>query len=111
MFDLNYCYALGYNAAAILNSGKSGYMSSVSNLADAPENWTAGGTPITSMLNMEERKGKQKPVIKKSVVDLNSPVLKELQQQREKWAAAGPVKKTATTTRVQFSTGDRLAIR
>lgn len=93
MFDLNYCYALGYNAAAILNSGKSGYMSSVSNLADAPENWTAGGTPITSMLNMEERKGKQKPVIKKSVVDLNSPVLKELQQQREKWAAAGPGEK------------------
>ncbi|MBR2905736.1 MAG: diphosphate--fructose-6-phosphate 1-phosphotransferase [Lentisphaeria bacterium] len=31
-FDADYCYSLGYNAAAIIGTGKTGYMSSVRNL-------------------------------------------------------------------------------
>lgn len=76
-FDADYTYALGYNAAMLINAGLTGYMSSVRNLTDAPENWIAGGIPITMMMNMERRKGEMKPVIQKALVNLNGrPYLK-----------------------------------
>mgnify|MGYP002601356354 CR=1 FL=1 len=76
-FDADYCYALGYNAAMLINAGLTGYMSSVRNLTDTPENWVAGGIPITMMMNMERRNGEMKPVIKKALVNLNGkPYLK-----------------------------------
>ncbi|MDE5644873.1 MAG: diphosphate--fructose-6-phosphate 1-phosphotransferase, partial [Muribaculaceae bacterium] len=56
-FDADYTYALGYNAAMLINSGLTGYMSSVRNLTEPSENWIAGGIPITMMMNMERRKG------------------------------------------------------
>ena len=76
-FDADYCYALGYNAAMLINSGLTGYMSSVRNLTDHTENWIAGGIPITMMMNMERRNGEMKPVIQKALVNLNGkPYLK-----------------------------------
>jgi pyrophosphate--fructose-6-phosphate 1-phosphotransferase len=76
-FDADYTYALGYNAAMLINAGLSGYMSSVRNLTDHTENWIAGGIPITMMMNMERRNGKMKPVIQKALVNLNGrPFLK-----------------------------------
>ncbi len=76
-FDADYTYALGYNAAMLINSGLTGYMSSVRNLTDKPENWIAGGIPITMMMNMERRHGQMKPVIQKALVNLNGrPFLK-----------------------------------
>lgn len=76
-FDADYTYALGYNAAMLIHSGLTGYMSSVRNLTDKSENWIAGGIPITMMMNMERRKGQEKPVIKKALVNLNGrPYLK-----------------------------------
>ncbi len=76
-FDADYCYALGFNAAMLINSGLTGYMSSVRNLTDKTENWIAGGIPITMMMNMERRHGQMKPVIQKALVNLNGrPYLK-----------------------------------
>ena len=76
-FDADYTYSLGYNAAMLINSGLTGYMSSVRNLTEKPENWVAGGIPITMMKNMERRKGEMKPVIQKALVNLNGrPYLK-----------------------------------
>ncbi|MBD5419575.1 MAG: diphosphate--fructose-6-phosphate 1-phosphotransferase [Bacteroides sp.] len=76
-FDADYTYALGYNAAMLINSGLTGYMSSVRNLTDHTENWVAGGIPITMMMNMERRHGQMKPVIQKALVNLNGrPYLK-----------------------------------
>ena len=76
-FDADYCYALGYNAAMLINSGLTGYMSSVRNLTDHTENWVCGGIPITMMMNMERRHGEMKPVIQKALVNLNGrPYLK-----------------------------------
>lgn len=76
-FDADYCYSLGYNATMLINSGVTGYMSSVRNLTDKPENWIAGGIPITMMMNMEKRNGHMKPVIQKALVDLKGkPYLK-----------------------------------
>lgn len=76
-FDADYTYALGFNAAMLINSGLTGYMSSVRNLTDHTENWIPGGIPITMMMNMERRNGGMKPVIKKALVNLNGrPYLK-----------------------------------
>jgi pyrophosphate--fructose-6-phosphate 1-phosphotransferase len=76
-FDADYTYALGYNAAMLINAGLTGYMSSVRNLTAPSEEWIAGGIPITMMMNMERRNGKMKPVIKKALVNLNGkPYLK-----------------------------------
>lgn len=76
-FDADYTYALGFNAAMLINAGLTGYMSSVRNLTDKPENWIPGGIPITMMMNMERRHGQMKPVIQKALVNLNGrPYLK-----------------------------------
>ncbi|MCM1152620.1 MAG: diphosphate--fructose-6-phosphate 1-phosphotransferase [Muribaculum sp.] len=76
-FDADYTYALGYNAAMLINSGLTGYMSSVRNLTGHTEEWIPGGIPITMMMNMERRNGKEKPVIQKALVNLNGrPYLK-----------------------------------
>lgn len=85
-FDADYCYSLGYNAFALIQFGLSGYISSIRNLTKPAEKWIAGGIPLTSMMNMEKRHGKQKPVIKKALVELDSAPFKEFSQNREKWA-------------------------
>ena len=85
-FDSDYCYSLGYNAFALIQSGLSGYLSSVRNLTAPAEQWIAGGIPLTSMMNMEKRHGKFKPVIKKALVELDGEPFKKLQACREQWA-------------------------
>ncbi len=85
-FDADYCYSLGYNAFALVQSGLSGYLSSIKNTTKPASKWVAGGVPLTMMMNMEKRHGEMKPVIKKALVDLNGPVFRALEQNREKWA-------------------------
>jgi len=85
-FDADYCYSLGYNAFALIQFGLSGYLSSVCNLTAPASEWIAGGVPLTMMMNMEKRHGHMKPVIQKALVDLNGPVFKKLQNNRENWA-------------------------
>ena len=85
-FDADYCYALGYNAAQLVNCGATGYMSSVRNLTKPSVQWTAGGIPITMMMNMERRHGKMKPVIQKALVDLEGKPFQKFASKREEWA-------------------------
>ena len=85
-FDADYCYSLGYNAFALMKFGLTGYLSSVKNLSAPADEWVAGGVPLTMMMNMEKRHGQFKPVIKKALVELNGPVFKVLEENREKWA-------------------------
>lgn len=69
-FDANYCYALGLVAALLINFRLTGYIATISNLRAQPALWQPGALPLTSMLTMETRKGKLKPVIRKALVDL-----------------------------------------
>ncbi len=85
-FDANYCYSLGYTAALLINEGLTGYMSCISNLHEDPENWSPKGVPITSLMNLEIRHARKKPVIKKTLVEANSKAFKFLKENREKWA-------------------------
>ncbi|MDR1610815.1 MAG: diphosphate--fructose-6-phosphate 1-phosphotransferase, partial [Candidatus Symbiothrix sp.] len=70
-YDADYCYSLGFTAAGLIASGKTGYMSSVRNTTAPASEWIAGGVPITMMMNMERRHGEMKPVIQKALVKLD----------------------------------------
>ncbi len=85
-FDADYCYSLGFNAAAILGAGRTGYMSSVMGLVEPASKWIAGAIPITAMMNIERRHGEDKPVIRKALVDLEGAPFKFLAANRETWA-------------------------
>ena len=85
-FDADYCYSLGFNAFALINFGLTGYLSSVRNLTQPASEWLAGGIPLTMMMNMEKRHGEMKPVIQKALVELEGPVFKALETNREEWA-------------------------
>ncbi len=85
-FDADYCYSLGYAATQLVRAGLTGYTVNVRNLTKASDEWTAGGTPVTMMLNMEVRKGKAVPVIKKALVDLEGKPFQHFCRNREQWA-------------------------
>ena len=84
-FDADYCYALGYTAFLLIASGVTGYLSSVRNLTAPAKEWTAGGIPLTMMMNMEQRHGTKKPVIKKALVELEGKPFKEFAKNRDTW--------------------------
>jgi len=96
-FDADYCYALGYTAAALAQAGVTGYMACVKNLAQPARKWLAGGVPLTMMMNIERRHGQHKPVIKKALVELAAAPFKAFAAQRAAWALseqylnAGPI--------------------
>jgi len=85
-FDTDYCYSLGYSAFVLIASGLTGYISSVKNLSSPASEWTAGGVPISMMMNLEQRHGAKKPVIKKALVELEGAPFKSFDAVRDTWA-------------------------
>jgi len=85
-FDADYCYSLGFNAAAILGSGATAYMSYISGLTKPADQWGAGAIPLTAMMNVEHRHGEDKPVIKKALVELDQAPFKAFAAARADWA-------------------------
>jgi len=85
-FDADYCYALGYSAFVLIASGLTGYISSVRNLVAPANEWIAGGVPLTMMMNLEQRHGSKKPVIRKALVDLEGAPFKAFDEVRDSWA-------------------------
>jgi pyrophosphate--fructose-6-phosphate 1-phosphotransferase len=85
-FDADYCYSHGFSAFVLIASGLTGYLSSVKNLIATADKWIAGGIPLTMMMNLEQRHGSKKPVIKKALVDLNDKPFKAFEKKRDEWA-------------------------
>jgi pyrophosphate--fructose-6-phosphate 1-phosphotransferase len=85
-FDADYCYSLGYSAFALIAAGFTGYISSIKNLTAPAGEWVAGGIPLTMMMNLEQRHGSKKPVIKKALVELNGKPFRTLDNERDSWA-------------------------
>ncbi|BBN16810.1 diphosphate-dependent phosphofructokinase [Marchantia polymorpha subsp. ruderalis] len=85
-FDATYCYALGFAAGALLQSGHSGLIASVGNLTAPSTEWTVGGTALTELMDVERRKGKNKPVIKKAMVELEGAPFLKFASVRDNWA-------------------------
>ena len=82
-FDAHYCYSLGVTSALLIDEKASGYMAYVSKLISSLDKWSVGGVPLVSLMNLELRHGKQKPVIKKVLVDLSSRAFKTFSSKRE----------------------------
>jgi pyrophosphate--fructose-6-phosphate 1-phosphotransferase len=84
-FDSNYCYALGIAAALLVDEGKTGYMAFISQLNQPVQEWGMGGVPLTSLLHIEQRNGKEKPVIQKALVDLKGKPFQHFEKHRTQW--------------------------
>jgi len=96
-FDARYCAALGKVAAALVHQNRTGYMCYIKGLSASPSSWEAGGIPLTSLMHVETRKGKQKPVIAKALVDLKAAPFALFAKKRSSWMiedayiAPGPI--------------------
>ncbi|MDR3303428.1 MAG: diphosphate--fructose-6-phosphate 1-phosphotransferase [Treponema sp.] len=87
-FDADYCYSLGTSAFVLIAGGLTGYLASVRNLTLPASEWIAGGVPLTMMMNMEQRHGSKKPVIKKALVELDGAPFKAFAAERDTWAVS-----------------------
>jgi len=85
-FDCNYCYTLGHTIGALIELGKTGLLAVVKNLTEGVKEWKPAGIPVTRMLHIERRKGKDVPVIKKALVDLEAAPFKYYKEKRLEWA-------------------------
>ncbi len=84
-FDATYCYNLGRIAALLVARRRTGYIASLGKLSRPYDEWEPRATPIISMLHMEERDGKEKPVIKKAIVQLTDKAFLEFSRLRSDW--------------------------
>ena len=84
-FDMAFCLNLGLVAGSLILAGKTGYMAAVT---DLDKGGRGLAIPITGLMNIEQRGAKKKVVIKKALVELDSPAFKHLQAVREVWASA-----------------------
>ncbi len=84
-FDANYCYSLGFIAALLVEQEATGYIAAIRNLAGPVDEWQPAAVPLASLIHMETRKGKEKPVIKKAMVELEGPAFKHFATQRNQW--------------------------
>lgn len=85
-FDCTYCSALGAAAAVCIASGLTGYMCSLQGLTRPPREWQTTAVPLTGLMDIERRGGKEKAVIRKGFVDLKGPAFKHFKQHRRAWA-------------------------
>lgn len=84
-FDAHYCYALGYTAVLLIDNHLTGYLACLRGLAKPVEDWTVSGIPLLTMMDFELRKGKQKPVIKKALVNLEGSLFANFTTERADW--------------------------
>ncbi len=64
-------------------AGKTGYMASI---RDVESGWNPVAIPLTGLLNVERRHGKDEMVIEKALVKCDSPAFRYLASRREQWA-------------------------
>ncbi len=83
LFDAAYCYNLGLTAGSLILAGKTGYIASVSELDKGGKPL---GIPLTGLLNIERRHGKDEFVIEKALVKTDSEAFKYFAERRTEWA-------------------------
>lgn len=84
-FDAQYCYALGFASSLLIQAGATGYICTMQKLQLPVDQWEFLGIPLVSMIHLEERHGKSKPVIKKALVDLNGKHFNQFKLLRSQW--------------------------
>ncbi len=84
-FDANYCYALGLIASLAVKEGLTGLICSVQKLKENPKKWEVKMVPIVRLIHMEKRGDSQKPVIKKTLVDIKAEPFIHFSLFRKSW--------------------------
>merc|ERR1719159_1386106 len=104
-FDSEYCYSLGLTAGALLAHGYTCMMAAVQKLTGPLEEWEVRGVPLTAMFNIERRKGKDKPVIKKALTELKGAPFQYFCSVRDSWLlqdmyrTPGPIQFTTSSAK------------
>ncbi|MFC1478118.1 diphosphate--fructose-6-phosphate 1-phosphotransferase [Candidatus Margulisiibacteriota bacterium] len=83
LFDAAYTLNLGLVAGSLVLAGKTGYIAGLSNLDSGVK---PVAVPLTALINIERRHGKDEFVIEKALTELDSPAFKYFAQRRDKWA-------------------------
>jgi pyrophosphate--fructose-6-phosphate 1-phosphotransferase len=87
-FDATYCFALGQLAGLLVISRVTGYMAALRHLTRPVAQWSPVALPLVGLMDMEERRGKLRPVIQKALVDLQGAPFKAFAHQRFSWEMA-----------------------
>ena len=101
-FDATYAYNLGHAACLLAAGGANGAVVAVENPVDAAEAWRVAGVPLSRTLRAERREGKDRLVVRKTLVDLKGPAFAAFAEQRDAWrledryACPGPMVFDAT---------------
>ena len=82
-FDAAFAFQLGLTAGSLVLARKTGYMAAIT---DFHKGGRFLGLPLTGLITVEMRKGKEEFVIEKSLVELESPSFRVFAQNRDKWA-------------------------
>jgi len=96
-FDANYCYSLGVMAAIGVREGATGMICAMQKMKGPVSDWEPSLVPLTQLMHLEERNGKEKPVIEKALVDLKSKSFHQFVEMRGRWSledsyqAPGPI--------------------
>jgi pyrophosphate--fructose-6-phosphate 1-phosphotransferase len=85
LFDGAYTYNLGLTAGSLILDGRTGYMATVTHL---DRGGVPRAIPLTGLLNVERRHGKDEFVIMKALVEMDSPAMRYLLSRRAAWMAA-----------------------
>lgn len=83
LFDAAYTLNLGLIAGSLALAGKTGYMAA---LRDLDQGGRPLAIPLTGLINVEKRHGVDEMVIKKALVDIDSPAFQYFAQRRSDWA-------------------------
>jgi pyrophosphate--fructose-6-phosphate 1-phosphotransferase len=82
LFDAAYTYNLGLTAGSLVLDGRTGYMATVT---DLDRGGVPRALPLTGLLNIERRHGKDEFVIEKALVRMDSPAMRHLLSRRAAW--------------------------
>lgn len=84
-FDANYCYSLGILSALAIREGLTGMIASIQGLKKRSASWQMKMVPIIQLIQMEERLGKLKPVIQKTLVNLKGASYQRYLKEKNSW--------------------------
>jgi pyrophosphate--fructose-6-phosphate 1-phosphotransferase len=84
LFDAAYTYNLGLTAGSLILDGRTGYMATVT---DLDRGGVPRALPLTGLLNIERRHGKDEFVIEKALVAMDSPAMQYFISRRAAWTA------------------------
>lgn len=83
LFDAAYCLNLGLVAGSLMLDGRTGYMATITELHKGGKPLAI---PLTGLLNIERRHGKDEFVIEKALVTLDSPAFRFYVDRRIQWS-------------------------